>query len=829
MAYAAVVSVMLDLEQLLSTDSCIRILEKEKIEFLYKEFDFLESFLRNYKYRAGDFTKDLEKRIENVARKAEDLIDVHLYNVSLQEEPELNIENSLLLVIDEIRPIKTEIMKFCNETGLETESPYITKRPSLSDQDNLVGVEDDVEEILDRLTGYRSSLDVISVVGMGGIGKTSLVRRIVKHPMVVQRFDIPLWASVSQNYRAEEILASLVLSIIQPRSSNPTAEELGEQLYKCLKGHRYLVVLDDMWDVRAWDDLRMYFPDDANGSRIMLTTRINDVAVYASKSDSIPPYNIRFRAFDESWKIFCGRLFGDGICPPEIEKVGKKIVRQCQGLPLVVVVVAGLLSKMKMTVESWERIAESISSLVTDDPESCLEILALSYNHLPFYLKACFLYMAIIPQNREISVQKLIWLWMAEGCLKCTGEEKSLEEKGEQVLKELIDKNLVLVGKWGANQKALTCFLHDLIRDVCLREALKEDFLYVIECSDQISTVLDLNNVHIFYFDAPIMQLVRLRYLEINVEWCVSFPSSILNLRNLQTLVVRIKFGVPTLPSEIWMMLNLRHLCVDNECYLPDPPLAETDETGLQNLQALSTISPTCCTKEILSKISNLRKLTIQETILDTTSGDQFSLDHLANLSCLDELEKLVCVYKLLPNANLARRFLPTHDTFPQRLKELVLVGSYLQWEDMSILGMLPNLEWLELGKHAFWGPEWEQNEEGFPKLKFLLIDETNLEKWVANCITPFQVLEHLVLRNCKSLNEIPCEVGEIATLQVIELLFCSKSAANSAKVIQDEQESMGNDELHVVTHECMYVSDRKVLLPPIHNKCRFRKKSHIK
>ncbi|KAK6157640.1 hypothetical protein DH2020_011888 [Rehmannia glutinosa] len=538
MAYAAVVSLMLDLDQLLSTDSCVHILEKEKIEFLYKELDFLESFLRNYKYRAGDFTKDLEIRIKNVARKAEDLIDVHLYNGSLQEEPELHIGNSLLLVMDEIMSIKTEIMKFGDETGLETESPYISKRPPLSDQDNLVGVEDDVEKILDRLTGYRSCLDVISVVGMGGIGKTSLVRRIFKHPMVVQRFDFPLWANVSQNYRAKEILASLVLSIAQPRN-------FSRKKFKFLK-------------------------------------------------------------------------------------------------------------------------------------------------------------------------------------------------------------------------------------------------------------VLDLNNVHIFYFDAPIMQLVRLRYLEINVEWCVSIPSSILNLRNLQTLVVRIKFGVPTLPCEIWMMLNLRHLCVDNECYLPDPSLAETDETGLQNLQSLSTISPTCCTKEILSKISNLRKLAIQETTLDTTSGDQFPLDHLANLSCLVELEKFVCVYKLSRNANLARRFLPTHHTFPQRLKELVLVGSYLQWEDMSILGMLPNLEWLELGKHAFWGLEWEQNEDGFPKLKFLLIDETNLEKWVANCITPFQVLEHLVLRNCKSLNEIPCEVGEIATLQVIELRFCSKSAANSAKEIQDEQESMGNDELRL-------------------------------
>lgn len=869
-AYAAVVSLMLDLEQLMSPDSCLGVFDLEKIDFLYKELGFLESILRNYKARASDSLKDLERQIKNVARKAEDFIDIHVYNASLPEESELISDNSLPQIIEEISSINTEITKICDATGLEAESSFISKGPSQresSSEDNLVGVDEDVEKILDRLTGFPDSLEVISVVGMGGIGKTSLVRTIFKHPLVVHHFYIPLWAKVSQNYRVREILESLVLSISQPKIPNPTDEQLGEQLYRCLKGNRYLIVLDDMWDTSAWDDLRRYFPDDANGSRIVLTTRLYNVAVYASKNSTT--YSIRFRALDESWKIFCGRLFGNGSCPLEIEKIGKKIVRKCQGLPLVVVVVAGLLSNMSMTVECWEEIAESVSSLVTDDPESCLEILALSYNHLPLHLKACFLYMAFMPQNTEISVQRLIWLWISEGCLRCTGEE-SLEEKGEQNLKELIDKNLVLVRVWECNKKAKMCYLHDIIRDVCLREALREDFLHVTERCDQIPLispdihrrlflhleildyvclqpslrlpfvrsllclskdalkyqsfhlvwladfspenskflkVLSLNNLFIMLFNAHITLLVHLRFLEINIEDCISFPASIANLRNLRTLVVHVNVGIPTLPCEIWKMLNLRHLCVEEQCYLPDPPRAESDEIGslgLQNLQVQSRISLRSCTKEVLSRISNLRQLAIRETIHDKMSGE-ISLDHIANLSCLFELEKLICLYNILPNPNVARRYLPTHDTFPPKLKELALGGSYLQWENMSILGMLPNLEVLVLAKHAFWGQEWEQNEEGFPKLKYLLIGETNLKTWVANCI-PFQNLGHLVLNSCKSLYEIPCEVGEIPTLEVIELQFCSESAADSAKTIKEELERMGNDKLLIITDSaCTY------------------------
>uniref|UniRef100_M1C317 Resistance protein PSH-RGH6 n=1 Tax=Solanum tuberosum TaxID=4113 RepID=M1C317_SOLTU len=198
---------------------------------------------------------------------------------------------------------------------------------------------------------------------------------------------------------------------------------------------------------------------------------------YAIEEIGLIQREMRFLSMEESWTLLRDKVFGNGGYPPELEKIGRYIGHQCQGLPLAVVAIGGLLSKMSKETSSWENVAEKVGSLMTSDTMDCLNILSLSYNHLPQYLKTCFLYMGVFAETREIPVWKLIKLWIAEGFVKKVNH-KNLEDVAEENLRELVDRSLVLVGKHTSLGKIKTCKMHDLVRDMCLREAQYENFIH---------------------------------------------------------------------------------------------------------------------------------------------------------------------------------------------------------------------------------------------------------------------------------------------------------------------------------------------------------------
>ncbi|KAK4438054.1 putative late blight resistance proteinR1A-10 [Sesamum alatum] len=300
-------------------------------------------------------------------------------------------------------------------------------RRTLIAERKVVGLEKDLVTMLDNLTGYPLQLKVFPIIGMAGIGKTTFSRKLYDNPLVVHHFYVCAWVTVSQQYRVREMLLSILRCVanISNEIYEKSDEELREQVYRCLKGKRYLIVLDDMWDTEAWDDLKRTFPDDKNGSRVMLTSRLRDVAVHACQDTT--PHCMRCLSIHESWELLSSKIFVDKPCPMELLTIGKQIACKCQGLPLAIVVVGGLLSKLDKTLDVWEKVAQSVGSLVMGEADHCQNILALSYNHLPHHLKPCFLYMGIFPEDYEISVKKLIWLWVAEGFIR-PSMLKNLEE-----------------------------------------------------------------------------------------------------------------------------------------------------------------------------------------------------------------------------------------------------------------------------------------------------------------------------------------------------------------------------------------------------------------
>ncbi|PHT26242.1 hypothetical protein CQW23_34146 [Capsicum baccatum] len=159
--------------------------------------------------------------------------------------------------------------------------------------------------------------------------------------------------------------------------------------------------------------------------------------------------------------------------PSDLETIGKQIAEKCHGLPLTIVVVAGLF-KSKRTREDWEIVAKDVTSFVTNDPEEqCSRVLGLSYNHLTSGLKTCLLHFGIFPEDSEIPKKKLMRSWMAEGFLKL---ENDLEGEAEKCLQELVDRCLVLVCKKSLDgTKIRSCKVHDLIYELCVREIQREN------------------------------------------------------------------------------------------------------------------------------------------------------------------------------------------------------------------------------------------------------------------------------------------------------------------------------------------------------------------
>ncbi|KAH0724169.1 hypothetical protein KY285_000034 [Solanum tuberosum] len=617
---------------------------------------------------------------------------------------------------------------------------------------------------------------------MGGIGKTTLARRVYDDSLIAYHFYIRAWTKVSQEFETREIFLGILRSIGVVKDEverNSTNEQLAERVYRSLKGRKYLIVLDDMWSIEAWQNVRRSFPDDHNGSRIVLTTRLVDVASCACSGNSL--HQMRFLSMEESWTLLRDKVLGNGGYPPELEKIGRYICHQCQGLPLAVVAIGGLLSKVSKEKSSWENVAEKVGSLMTSDTVDCLKILSLSYNHLPQYLKTCFLYMGVFAETREIPVWKLIKLWIAEGFVKKVNH-KNLEDVAEENLRELVDRSLVLLGKHTSLGKIKTCKMHDLVRDMCLRESHYENFIH-------------------FKTSQSISELFHLRYLA-----CPSFDGlvqSICKLRNLQNLVIHdvsLFASLITTQSLAWEVLNmpqLRHIHTKNFIlFIPRPTSVIADREN--HLQTITGLIPSSCNDEVFLRIPNLKKLGI---LIDVASYPiRNCLDNLVHLTQLEKLKVVVREPFLLIFTPIIEGWvdIPHCDNFPPNLKKLTLCRTNLQCEDMNILRKLPNLEVLKLKDYAFRGLTWKlsnEDEDGFLKLKFLLLESLHLMQWEATSYH-FASLEHLVLTNCRYLEQIPFDFVEIQTLQLIELHECMRSVLVSAEQIQEEQQSFGNDDL---------------------------------
>ncbi|KAK1416340.1 hypothetical protein QVD17_32129 [Tagetes erecta] len=677
------------------------------------------------------------------------------------------------------------------------------------EEESVAGFDAEAETLLDQLTAISTKkLQIISIVGMAGLGKTTLARKLFKDPLIEYMFDFRAWTCVSQAYVKKDLLLGILSSFINDLTEEiykMSEEQLGEKLYRLFKGHKYLVVLDDIWDCKAWNNIRMYFPDDQTGSRVLFTSRDIDMSLHVHAAT--PAHVLRLRTQDESWDIFMKKKFRTGICPTYLEEHGKMITRKCEGLPLAIVIAAGLL-KNNWSIEWWRHIAESLSSVLVGDPSQYMDSVALSYNNLPPHLRPCFLYLAAFPEDYEIPMKKLIWLWIAQGFIHQTGN-KILEDIAEDLLMDLIKRSLVMTPSTSTDGQVKTCRIHDILHDFCLRRAKEENFLQNIHRYDKISSllfypselgkvllegrsihvdtyealkILDVASIPISSFPCEATQLINLRYLAIQAHEG-SPQASISNLVFLQMLIILLRKNI-FIPKSIWNVVNLRHLYIKSGENL----IEDGCPSVLANLQTLSHVSPRSC-QNIFSKTPNLRKLGCCGPLISSQGDLEFpnivSLKHLQTLKLLNTI--------VFPEATRSCNPL----MFPEKLKKLTLSNIGLDWEEMWTFAWLPNLEVLKLKFHACIGERWEVGDAEFRRLKVLSLQDLDIREWVSSSDN-FPRLQRLLVHRCLKLDGIPSAIGKILTIDVIEVKGCSISAHESALKIQREQESDGNSFLKV-------------------------------
>ncbi|GMY30823.1 disease resistance protein RPM1-like [Fagus crenata] len=572
---------------------------------------------------------------------------------------------------------------------------------------DVVGIESSRDELIGWLVEGSSYRSVVSLVGMGGLGKTTLAKKVYDHQLVKGHFDCYAWISVSQSFNVEDLLRNMIKQFRKARMDPVVAgidamdeDSLINELREYLRQKRYVVIFDDVWKIDFWEDIKHALIDNNTGGRIMITTRNMKVANFCKKSSPVHVYELQPLLPDDAWELFCKRAFQfdfEGHCPLALEKLSHYIVEKCEGLPLAIVAIGGLLSTKDKTIFEWQNLYDSLGFELGRNPHlaGVNKILSLSYEDLPYHLKSCFLYLGMYPEDYSINCVRLIRQWVAEGFVKEI-KNKTLEEVGRGYLIELIHRSLVQVSEVNFDGEVRRCRLHDLFRQIVLQkmedlsfchvlsreessfegrtrrlsidgvsynalegledkhihslllfnlDELPKSFMITFFANFKLLKVMDFEDAPLDHIPEDVGSLFHLRYLSLRNTKIKMLPKSIGKLQNLQTLDLKQSL-VFDIPVEIKKLRKLRHLMAYYCDYKVEFSLAMEKgvkiQKGIECLKYLQKLyhvelnhGGVDLIKE-LGKLRQLRKLGVKNLTKETMRALCASIGMMNHLESLD-------------------------------------------------------------------------------------------------------------------------------------------------------------------------------------------------
>jgi hypothetical protein len=522
------------------------------------------------------------------------------------------------------------------------ECPVVMRSGERMREEKVFGRENDQNVVIEDLLDSNKTLSVISIVGIGGVGKTLLAELVYSDEDVESNFDLRVWlcfSAVELNvFDVKLILKKMVECITRISLANPSMDRLRSLVRDKVGGKRFLLVLDGVRneDQEEWLSLKKELMVGEMGSKILITTRSSVVGEIASAG---PIYLLKCLSEEESWCLFCHVAFEEGGVPLTMEMMerGKEIVKNCKGVPSLIKLMGNELSATRTNILSR---METTELLIEGTNDNVLPVLKRSYDNLPSHLKDCFAYCSLFPEDYMIDKMTLIKLWMAQGLIHSPKGNQHIEDVGDEYFMQLLWISFFQDIKKDERDNILSCRMHDLIHDLAvfvagtgstitdakagnidgmtrhisfysslpslwklpdqlLRAKKLRTFLLPAQYKGKLDKssidklissfrclrVLDLHDSGIEIVPPSIGNLLLLRYLDLSGNKDIRLlPTSITRLLHLQTLKLSSCVNLRELPRDIWKLVELRHLEISGCKSLAHMPYGLGQLTSLQTL-----------------------------------------------------------------------------------------------------------------------------------------------------------------------------------------------------------------------------------------------------
>nr|UBY07208.1 NBS-LRR disease resistance protein [Dasypyrum villosum] len=615
----------------------------------------------------NSYVKSWMKELKSVAYEADDVLDDFQYEALRRQSKigrctyrkvlsyvtrhspllfRFEMSRKLKSVVEKINKLIEEMNKFGLENSVcreKQEHPWRQTHSKLDDTTQIFGRDDDKEVVVKLLLDQQDQrkVEVLPIIGMGGLGKTTLAKMVYNDLGVQQHFKLKMWHCVSDNFDVIALLKSIIELAVSGRCDMPdTIELLQKKLEQVIGQKRFLLMLDDVWneDERKWEDVLepLLCSVGGPGSVIVVTTRSQKVA---SIMQTLEPHKLACLSEQDSWELFAQKAYSNDVEqePLELVSIGRRIVNKCRGLPLALKTMGGLLSSYQQ-VQEWKAIEESNIRDNIRGKDEIVSILKLSYTHLSSEMKQCFAFLAVFPKDHVMDKDKLIQLWIANGFIQEMGT-MDLTKRGEFIFDELVwrsflqDKHERTRGYGTKTYVTINCKMHDLMHDLAKdvtdecasieeltqQKALLEDVCHMQMSNHELEQISGLckgrTNLRTLFApsepDKDFKELLQvsaslralhcspnsvanskainakhLRYLDLSHSNITKLPESICVLYNLQTLRLVDCWELRELPKDMARLRKLIHLhlsgCGRLESMSPNFGL-------LNNLQVLTT------------------------------------------------------------------------------------------------------------------------------------------------------------------------------------------------------------------------------------------------